>query len=192
MALTIAITVGFAAWMATNSNQAPDASGESHIGGTFALVDTQGKPYDTARLKGGYSLIFFGFTHCPEICPTALSSITQALQVMDKDKAARIIPVFITVDPVRDTPEVMAEYAAHFHPSLVALTGSQEQIKKVIDGYKVYASKHENTDMPDGYTMDHSGYIYLMDPQGDYVTHFAHTITPQELAEKLSAVIARN
>lgn len=193
--LTALITAGFAGWMWMNAPQSPApqaaSSGEATIGGSFTLTDAKGQPFGSESLKGKYSLVFFGFTHCPSICPTALATLTQALNALG-DKASAITPVFITVDPERDTPEVMAEYASHFHPSLVALTGTPEQIQAVVKEYKVYASKQATQDDADGYTMDHSGYLYVMDKNGRYVTHFAHDIAPDELAQRLAPYLAKD
>jgi len=186
--LTLLITAAFVGWMWLKPAQNPSLEAkngeEVAIGGTFSLVDSHGNPFSSEALKGKYSLVFFGFTQCPELCPTALSTITLAMEKLG-DAAAQVTPVFITVDPARDTPEVMAEYATHFHPSLVALTGSEEEIHRAEEAYKVFASKHETDEAAGGYTMDHSGYMYLMDRQGRYVTHFSYDVSPDDLAAAL-------
>lgn len=196
IALTIAITAGFVAWMAAKDNQNVDinkenSSGKAQVGGAFALIDSHGKPFSSEHLKGKYSLVFFGFTTCPDMCPMGLTVMTEALRLMG-EAAEPITPVFITIDPARDTPEVMAEYITHFHPRMVALTGEKPAIQQAIKAYKVYASKREVEEAADGYVMDHSGYLYLMDPNGAYITHFPHTIAPEALADQLQTAIAQH
>lgn len=133
------------------------------FGGPFTLVDQNGTTVTEKDFTGKYRLIYFGFTYCPAICPTELSKITAALnQLGDKGKA--IVPIFITVDPERDTAEKMKNYVSLFHPSLVGLTGTPDQIKDVLKHYKIYAAKRQEDGMTD-YTMDHSSFIYFMDPQ---------------------------
>lgn len=157
------------------------------IGGAFSLVDQNSAPYTEENLKGKYSLVFFGFTHCPDMCPMALSNITNALELMLPEHAERITPVLISVDPKRDTPEVLKEYAAGFHPSLVALTGSQEQVNEAAATFKVY---HQVADPSvKDYMVNHSGFIYLMDTDGEYVKHFSHTTPPEEMAVELEQIV---
>lgn len=194
--LTLVITIGFIGWMWLNPPAAPtqatdqEGAGEALIGGAFTLTDSMGKAVTEKALLDKHSLVFFGFTNCPDICPTALLTITNALNQLG-DKAAAIQPVFITVDPERDTPQVMAEYKTHFHPSLLALTGTQEQTRVAQDAYKVYASKSPPTGGGgEEYTVDHSGYIYLMNPKGQYLAHFAHSISDAELAASLAKHLA--
>lgn len=194
--LTLVITIGFIGWMWLNPPATPapvteqEGAGTAQIGGTFTLTDNTGKVVTEKALLGKHSLVFFGFTHCPDICPTALLTITNALNQLE-DRAAGILPVFITVDPERDTPQVMAEYKKHFHPSLLALTGTLEQTRVAQDAYKVYASKSPPTGGGgEGYTVDHSGYIYLMSPEGQYLAHFAHSISDADLAAALAKHLA--
>lgn len=162
--------------------------GEALIGGPFSLTNHTGEVFTESNLLGKYSLIYFGFTYCPEICPSALSVISNTLDEMGSDADA-IIPVFITVDPERDTQEVLAEYVTNFHDHLVGLTGTSEQIKQAADAYKVYYVKQEQKDSAIGYLVDHSSYIFLMGPDGKYITHFPHTVAQGELADKLKAAI---
>ena len=164
------------------------ASGEVAIGGPFTLTDTKGNTVTEADLKGRYSLVFFGFTRCPDICPLALQVMTQAL---DAAGAAgdRVQPVFISVDPERDTPEAMAAYIANFHPRFLALTGTVDQVRTATQSYRVYAAKAPVKDA-DGkdtgdYTVSHTGYIYLMDRAGRYLAHFQKDTGPEEIARRL-------
>jgi protein SCO1 len=164
------------------------ASGTVAIGGPFALTDTKGNAVTEASLAGRYSLIFFGFTHCPDICPLTLQTITQALEAAGP-AADNVQPVFITLDPERDTPEAMAAYVASFHPRFVALTGTPEQVKGTIQSYKVYAAKipvkdGDGNDTGD-YSLSHTGYIYLMDTAGKYLAHFDKNAKAADIAARL-------
>lgn len=133
------------------------------LGGPFELTDNTGKLVTEAEYDGQYKLIYFGFTYCPAICPTELQKITKTLNELDEEIAAQIQPLFITVDPERDTVEVMQEYVTLFHPRLIGLTGTNEQIDAVKQSYKIFATKVQTEDMSD-YTVDHSSFIYLMGP----------------------------
>lgn len=191
--LVFALALGsYAVWL-LSTGRGPVAidggsSGTALVGGPFELVDQTGQSRSDQDFRGGYMLIFFGYTFCPDICPTTLSDVTQALNIladMAPEKAARVTPIFVTVDPERDTVEALAEYAGYFHPRLVTLTGTREQVDKAIKAYRVYAQKTE--DEGDGnYLIDHSSMIYLMGPDGNYLTFLRHGKTPEELAEKLN------
>lgn len=188
MALIVAAGLAGLWWMEPAAPLTEASYGKAAIGGPFALKDHRGKSFTNADLKGHYSLVYFGFTHCPDICPAGLSTITNALEALG-DKAERITPVFVTVDPERDTREVMADYVSHFHPSLIGLTGTNEQIKQIAAAYKVYYSKAEQKDSAVGYVVDHSGYMYLMGPDGEYLAHFPHDIAHQTLADSLATFL---
>lgn len=135
---------------------------EDAFGGPFTLTDHTGKKVTEKDFTGKYRLIYFGFTYCPAICPTELAKITGALKSLG-DEGKDIQPIFITVDPERDTVEAMGKYVTLFHPSLVGLTGTPEQIRKVAKEYKIYFAKVQDESMSD-YTMDHSSFIYFMAP----------------------------
>ena len=152
------------------------------IGGPFQLTDQAGQTVTDANLKGRPTVIFFGFTHCPDICPTALFEMSEVLRVMGKD-ADRVNAWFVSVDPERDTPAAMKDYLSSFDPRLKGLTGSPEAVAKVISGYRVYAKK---VPLKDGdYTMDHTALIYLMDRDGKFVAPFNLKRTPEEAAADL-------
>jgi protein SCO1/2 len=136
---------------------------------------------------GRHMLVFFGFTYCPDICPTELQVMTAALDMMGAD-GDRIQPVFITVDPERDTPEVMKSYVENFGPRLVGLTGSLEEITAVAKAYRVYFAKAAKTGTDD-YLMDHSSIIYLMGPDGRFLKHFTYTTDAQKLAAALKEAL---
>lgn len=157
------------------------------IGGEFTLIDTNGEPYTQANLQGHYSLVFFGFANCPDMCPMALSTITTALDMMREQSSAKITPVLITVDPERDTPEALKAYKANFHPRMVALTGTQEAINQAASAFKVYHQK-SNPRVED-YMVNHSGFIYMMDRQGEFIKVFPHTVVPETLAIELEQIV---
>ena len=164
------------------------STGTVAIGGPFTLTDVHGKTITEADLKGRYSLVFFGFTHCPDICPLALQVVSQALEAAGP-AAEKVQPVFITIDPERDTSEAMAAYMANFDPRFMALTGTPDQVQGAEKSYRVFAAKvpikeAEGKDTGD-YAMNHTGYIYLMDRNGQYLAHFQKDTAPDELAARL-------
>jgi protein SCO1 len=139
------------------------------IGGPFQLVDQNGKPFSDQDMKGKPYLVFFGFTHCPDICPTTLFEMSQLMRKLGPD-ADRAGALFITVDPGRDTPTVIKDYLASFDPHLRGLTGDQAAIDQAVKDYRVYAKKVQ---LPGGdYTMDHTALVYLMDKDGQFVAPF--------------------
>jgi protein SCO1/2 len=152
------------------------------IGGPFQLTDQTGQIVTEKNLKGRPTLIFFGFTHCPDVCPTSLFEISEVLRSMGKD-ADRVNAYFISVDPDRDTAAAMKDYLSSFDPHLKGLTGNADQVAKVISDYRVYAKK---VPLKDGdYTMDHTALIYLMDRDGKFVSPFNLKRTPEEAAKDL-------
>ena len=168
--------------------QPVQSSGAALIGGPFSLVGADGKPVTDRDFRGRYMLIFFGFTHCPDICPAELQVIAQALEQLG-DKAKTVVPVFITLDPERDTPEAMANYVKSFGPNFVGLTGSPGAIATAAKAYRVAYAKVENKDSAGDYSVDHSALVYLMDPEGRYVTHFSYGLSADQMAEKLEKLL---
>jgi len=170
---------------------APQAASGINIGGPFTLRDHKGNEVTDRDILGTYSLIYFGYTYCPDICPTGLQTATLALESLPMRKSNKVVPLFITVDPTRDTPEVMANYVSHFHPNMVGLTGTEDQIASAATAYKVYYKKVEYDDAAtnEDYLMDHSAFHYLMGPDGKYLTHFSHDVTSDEMAERLKAFV---
>jgi protein SCO1/2 len=158
------------------------ALGPSAIGGPFKLIDQSGKPITEEDMKGRPFLVFFGYTHCPDICPTALFEMSEVLRVLGND-ADRIGALFITVDPERDTPAIMKDYLSSFDPHLRGATGDTQAIDAVVKAYRVYAKKVP-TDKGD-YSMDHTALIYLMDKQGRFVAPFKLDRKPEEAAADL-------
>lgn len=151
------------------------------VGGDFQLIDQNGKLRTNRDFHGKFMMIYFGYRHCPDVCPTALTTITEALDLLGP-KAKHIQPIFITIDPERDTVPEMAEYIKNFHDSFLALTGNAEQIEKAKVAFKVFSQKNKEED---DYSMDHSSIIYVMDRQGQLVSHFSHSTPPEQIAEAL-------
>jgi len=158
----------------------------SAIGGPFQLVDQNGKTVTDADLKGKWSLIYFGYTHCPDACPTALNDISIALSELGP-KRDMVRPVFITVDPERDTPETLKAYVTSFDAPILALTGTADQVATAAKGYRVYYAKHPEAG--DDYSMDHSSVIYVMDPEGRFTASFTHESAPEQISERLKKLI---
>lgn len=161
--------------------------GQALVGGPFQLVDHNGKRVSDTDFRGRYMLVFFGFTFCPDVCPTALQVSSTALDKLG-DKARRVVPIFISVDPERDTPEQLKSYVSSFHPSLIGLTGTLEEITAVARAYRVYYRKVKDEKSSAGYTMDHTSIVYLMGPDGKFITHFTHTTS----VDAMAAGIARH
>ena len=152
------------------------------IGGPFQLTDQAGRTVTDKNMQGRPTLIFFGFTHCPDVCPTSLFEISEVLRAMGRD-ADRVNAYFVSVDPERDSAEAMKDYLSSFDPHLEGLTGTPDQVAKVISLYRVFARK---VPLKDGdYTMDHTALIYLMDRDGKFVSPFNLKRTPEEAAADL-------
>lgn len=164
--------------------------GEASIGGPFELVDGSGGPVADADFRGKAMLIYFGFTFCPDVCPTELSAMADALDLLPAEIADRVQPIFITIDPERDTPAVVGEYAAAFHPRLVGLTGSPEQVKTAARAYRVYYAKQEPETPGAPYLMAHSSFVYLMDADGRFARHFSAGTPPADMAAAIEEVVA--
>lgn len=152
------------------------------VGGPFQLEDQNGKPFSDRDLKGRPFLVFFGFTHCPDVCPTTLFELSQVLKQLGED-ADRTGALFITVDPERDTPATLKDYLSNFDPHLRGLTGDPAAVEAVLKEYRVYAKK---VLLKDGdYTMDHTAIVYLMDKDGRFVAPFNLKQTPEAAAAQL-------
>lgn len=154
--------------------------GQEPIGGPFELVDHTGALRTDADYRGRLALIYFGYTHCPDVCPTDLQAMASTLDLLG-DAAAAVQPLFITIDPERDTPSHLANYVPLFHPRLVGLTGEASAIRQVARAYKVYYAKVILPDSSD-YAMDHSAFIYLVDAAGRYLGFFPPGTSPERMA----------
>ncbi|MBL8905692.1 MAG: SCO family protein [Rhizobiales bacterium] len=188
--LSVALIMGGAAlFFGGNGRLGPIATGKALVGGPFELTNQDGKRVRSSDFAGKYLLVVFGYTYCPDICPGELQVVSAALDELGR-AAERIQPIFVTVDPARDTPEVLKDYVGNFHPDFVGLTGSEEDIAAIARAYKVYYRKVEQTDPSIPYLMDHTTLIYLMGPDGSYVTHFAYGTNVAGLAEGLRKAVA--
>jgi protein SCO1 len=145
-----------------------EGNGGLSIGGPFTLQDGSGKTVTDRDFRGQYMLVYFGYTFCPDVCPTTLAAVADAMDKLGPD-ASKVRTVFITVDPKRDTPAVVGKYAAAFGPHVVGLTGTPEEIAQVAREYRVYYAEHRTGPGPNDYAMDHSSVLYLMDPKGGFV-----------------------
>jgi protein SCO1 len=159
----------------------------SAIGGPFHLVDQNGKPFGDADLKGKWHLVFFGYTHCPDTCPTTLNELSLALDRLGKARDAVGI-VLISVDPERDTPEILKSYVAAFDAPITALTGSPDEVAQAAKAYRVYYAKHPRGD--GGYDMDHSAIIYVMDPEGRFTATFTPDTPADAIAQRLQKLLS--
>lgn len=154
-------------------------TGVADIRNDYALTDHTGREVTEADFAGRWQLIFFGFTYCPDICPTTLAYMGSVMDELGP-KAEQVTPIFITVDPARDTVPIMAAFVAAFHPRLAGLTGTEAQVAAVTRNFRVFAEKMEDADAPDGYLMAHSGYIYVMRPDGSFDAVFREAGQPSE------------
>jgi len=184
------VILGAGAFLALDMRGNPRGAGgtvlANAIGGPFQLTDQNGKMVTDADLKGKWSLIYFGYTHCPDACPTALNDISIALEELGA-KRDEVRPVFITVDPERDTSEALKSYVTSFDAPILALTGTPEQVAQAAKGYRVYYAKHPEAG--GDYSMDHSSVIYVMDPEGRFTASFTHESTPEQIAERLKKLL---
>jgi len=173
----------FIAALLGEEGAAPTSPPGVSVGGPFSLVDGDGKAVSDSDFRGRWMLVYFGYTYCPDVCPTELQTISAALAKLGAD-AAKVAPMFITIDPARDTPAAIGSYVKLFDPKLIGLTGTAQQIADVAREYRVYYAKvTPKGASADGYLMDHSGFVYLMDPQG----HFAALYNPATDADDMAA-----
>ncbi|KAK2629719.1 hypothetical protein QTJ16_000539 [Diplocarpon rosae] len=175
--------------------EAAKGVGKPKVGGEFVLLDQRGEEWGSEKMKGRYSLVYFGFSHCPDICPEELDKMAQMIDLVNaspllsppSSSLPPLLPLFITCDPARDTPAVLATYLAEFHPGIVGLTGTWEQIKDVCKKYRVYFSTPPGVTKGQDYLVDHSIYFYLMDPEGDFVEAIGRQHSPKEAADIILA-----
>ncbi|KAI2639326.1 SCO1/SenC-domain-containing protein [Xylaria nigripes] len=163
--------------------EATKGVGKPKVGGEFHLVDHEGRPFSSEDLKGRYSLIYFGFTHCPDICPDELDKMARMFDLVEAEAPGVVAPVFITCDPARDDPKVLKSYLAEFHPKFIGLTGTYDEIKAVCKSYRVYFSTPRDVKPGQDYLVDHSIYFYLMDPEGDFVEALGRQHSPDQAAK---------
>ena len=159
------------------------------IGGPFSLQDGNGKPVTDKDFRGKYMLVYFGYTFCPDVCPTTLTAVADAMDKLGP-AASRIQPLFITVDPKRDTPAVVRQYTAAFGPGIEGLTGTPDQIAEVTKEYRVYYAEHRTGPGPNDYSMDHSSVLYLMSPTGGFLAPLRADESGDEMAASLKKLMS--
>lgn len=193
--IAVAAVIGAAlAWQAGVFSRQPGAPAASAIGGPFQMSDASGRPVDQSLLQGKWSAVFFGFTYCPDVCPTTLQTLIDAKAKLGA-QADKLQIVFVSVDPRRDTPQQVATYLSNF-PGVIGLTGSPEQVAALAKAYKVYYSLScpaedpadrgklkAPDDCPDTYLVDHTSAVYLMDPKGRFTNAIAHQLGPDQAAD---------
>lgn len=193
--LALALALGLGAlelWRYRPGNLAKTVekvTGTATVGGPFSLLNEDGVRVTDQSFPHLYQLIVFGFTFCPDVCPTELQNITEALDLLGPE-ARKIQPLFITIDPERDTPAVIKEYIRNFYPGLHGLTGTPEEIAGAAKAFRVYYQKVA-TPNPGVYMMDHSTVIYFMDPQGQLLAHFGPKTSPKDMAETLNSYLQK-
>lgn len=160
--------------------------GAAVIGGPFTLVNQDGVTVTDRDFAGKYRLMFFGFTHCPDVCPTKLTALTEVVTLLG-DKAHLVVPIFVTLDPERDTPDVLKGYVRAFSDTLVGLTGTADQIQAVVKNYRIYAQK---TSSDTGYSIDHSAFSYLMGPKNEFIDVMPYDTSPEDMAAKVNQHLA--
>lgn len=192
-AAALAALLGASAWYVT-ANRGDDVFADCRqgqvaggdIGGPFTLVNTAGQSVTEAEVLTKPSLVYFGYTFCPDVCPFDMSRNVEAVDLLDA-KGIDVTPVFISIDPDRDTPEALADYASNMHPKLVALTGSEDQVKAASQAYKTFYAKRDTGD--EFYLMDHSTFTYLMLPGAGFVDFFRREITSDQMAESVACFV---
>lgn len=172
----------------------PDASSFARegvaIGGPFTLTDQNGDKVSDTQFRRKWMLVYFGFTSCPDVCPTDLLQISRAMDQLGAD-ADKVAPLFISVDPERDTQQQLKTFASNFSTRIIYLTGTPEEIKQAMSSYKVYAAKKEDKTSALGYTVDHSAFIYLMDREGKYYAHFPHGTPAEDMVKVIKEAVAK-
>ena len=182
-AVAVAAAAGISASYVLNNKQVTETLS---VGGPFKLIGTDGQEVTEAAMKGKYSLFFFGFTFCPDACPTALNTFSLVLTKLGAD-ADKIQPVFVSIDPARDTPKVLKDYLASFDPRIMGLTGTPEEVAETAKAFRVYYAKQGDGEF---YLMDHSTAIIVMNPDYEYAGVLAGNMQPDEMVTRLKEIIA--
>jgi len=182
----VAVVFAFGAWLNLRHDDPPENAAVGgmvvnvDIGGPFELTDHTGAQFTRDDLAGDYALIYFGYTFCPDVCPTELGLMAEAIDLLEGD-GERVRPVMITIDPERDTPDVLSEYVPLFHERLVGLTGTEQEVRDVATKYRVFYRRFEDPNYT-YYLMDHTSFVYLLSPTGEIASMFRYQTPPEEMA----------
>ena len=176
-------TLAFGAWQFFQ-DRGPSVGEQAPFRPTFALPDAEGQLRTQADFEGKYLLVFFGFTNCPDVCPTTLAEVAQVMDDLG-DQAANVQPLFISVDPVRDRALGLAEFTGAFHPSILGLAGDDTQTRAAADSFYIHYERQDDTTAPDGYSMSHSPALYLVGPDGEWLRQFSYGTPAAEILADL-------
>jgi cytochrome oxidase Cu insertion factor (SCO1/SenC/PrrC family) len=187
--LVVLALAGVGVWL--NVRQTPETGNDAvgglvvnaDIGGPFTLTNQNGEPFSLTDLAGDYALVYFGYTFCPDVCPTELGKVATVIDLLGAD-GARITPVLVTIDPARDTVEALHGYVPLFHERLIGLTGTPEQIREVARLYRVFYRKAESAEYAD-YLMDHSSFVYLISPDGRVIAMYGYGTGAEAIADAI-------
>ena len=185
--LLVALALG-----ACSSPSAPPPLEGASMGGPFTLTDQNGRRVSDRDFAGKYRLVYFGYTFCPDVCPIDMQVIGAGLrrfEAEDADRANRVQPIFISVDPARDTPARMRAFLADYHPSFVGLTGTQAQVDSAKANFRVFATRKPDAEAPGGYVVPHTAITYLLDREGRYLAHFGDTVDPVAMVRRLTSIV---
>lgn len=174
-------------WWTTTRTQSEQQAVElaSAITPSFSLVSHRGERVSGEDYGGKWLLMFFGFTHCPDVCPTTLAELAAVMQRLGSNADA-VQPLFVSIDPGRDTVDEMAEYVTQFHPSIVGLTGTDEEIAAATENFRVFYERTPDAAAPDGYTMSHTSAVYLVSPEGEFVVPYTYGTSVEEIVDDLT------
>ncbi|MFB9885059.1 SCO family protein [Balneatrix alpica] len=181
LALLVALAAGLVAYQLSRDN-AP--SPYARLGGDFSLLSSEGE-VALADFRGKWVVVFFGYTSCPDVCPTSLAMLGQALKQLSAEEQAQLQGLFISVDPARDTPQKLKQYASYFHPSLLGITGSEEQINQVTRAYGAFYRQVPMQESALGYAVDHTSSLYVIDPAGKLVGTLQHGLSAEQIRDAL-------
>lgn len=193
--LAVVVGVGFTAFTAFSDKGSDDKFAQCRagqvaggdLGGAFTLLNAKGEEVTDQDVITGPSLVYFGYTFCPDVCPLDNARNVEAISILE-ERGLDITPVFISIDPERDTPEVVGDFAANFHPRMIGLTGTPEQVAAASKAYRTYYAR-QNSDDPDYYLMDHSTFSYLVFPETGFADFFRRDETPEQMADRLECFV---
>lgn len=185
--VVLGFTAGFEFFVRTSSNNCVEGQiAGGSIGGPFELVDGNGRTVTDKDIIVKPSLVYFGYTFCPDVCPFDVARNVAAVDIL-KEQGIEVAPIFVTIDPGRDTFDVVNEYAEAYHPDMIGLTGTPEQVKEAADAYRVYFNKHDSDN--NDYLVDHSTFTYLMFPENEFADYFRRSTSAEDMAERVSCFV---